>query len=221
MNETKNIFEFKQCVSILKSTGKKAKNINEFRDCMLDVPDSSIAHHTFEYFLKGHVLEYTNDFAQWVGESLEERELAERLSNIDPYEFNNVSSLRKVLVHVIDDHLSPFTASKEVQPVSEFFFNQTMTLVFSTGITVTTMPEFLSTIKYIDDVSIYYHFYDARVRASDRIDDFSRWFEDILDKPEIARQIRAIDPFMHQIEGIRKHIIDIVEVVQKQEMEKI
>lgn len=77
-------FEFKACASILKSTGKKAKNLRELRDIIAVVGDGSIFHHTYQYFLKGPVFEYTNDFAQWAGESLEERALSEHLSNTDP-----------------------------------------------------------------------------------------------------------------------------------------
>jgi hypothetical protein len=77
MAEVTKDFEFKQCVSIIKSTGKKAKNLRELREVISIVSDESIFHHTYQYFLKGHILEYTNDFAHWAGESL--RNLAEFL----------------------------------------------------------------------------------------------------------------------------------------------
>jgi hypothetical protein len=72
-------FEFKQCVSIVKSTGRQARNLGELRKLISQVGDESIFHHVYQYFLKGHVLEYTNDFAHWAGESLEERALAKRV----------------------------------------------------------------------------------------------------------------------------------------------
>ena len=80
-------FEFKECVSIIKSTGKSAKNLREMRRLISTVGDESLFHHTYQYFLKGNILEYTNDFSQWAGENLEERALAERLSSIDPYSY--------------------------------------------------------------------------------------------------------------------------------------
>lgn len=61
MEKIMEFFEFKQCVSLLKSTGKKAKNLRELRDAIAVVSDESIFHHTYQYFLKGHILEYTND----------------------------------------------------------------------------------------------------------------------------------------------------------------
>src|SRR4030066_1365050 len=109
-------FEFKQCVSILKSTGKKAKNLHELKDVIAVVSDECIFHHTYQYFLKGHILEYTNDFAHWAGESLEERALSERLSNIDPYDFKDINNLRNELIEVIDDYLNVFPEPREAMP---------------------------------------------------------------------------------------------------------
>lgn len=70
----KSVFEFKQCMTMLKATGRKARNLREFRDALVSVSKESVFHHTYQYFLKGRILEYTNDFAHWAGESLEERE---------------------------------------------------------------------------------------------------------------------------------------------------
>ena len=103
MGEIVEPFEFKQCISILKSTGKRAKNLRELRDVIATVSNECIFHHTYHYFLKGHILEYTSDFAHWAGESLEERALAEQLSNIDPYDFKDISDLRKELLKAIDE----------------------------------------------------------------------------------------------------------------------
>ena len=40
-------FEFKQCVSILKSTGKKAKDLSGMRETISAISDESIFHHVF------------------------------------------------------------------------------------------------------------------------------------------------------------------------------
>ncbi|WP_333656057.1 DUF5752 family protein [Dissulfurispira sp.] len=219
MEKIMEFFEFKQCVSLLKSTGKKAKNLRELRDAIAVVSDESIFHHTYQYFLKGHILEYTNDFAHWAGESLEERALAERLSNIDPYAFKNIDELRQELLNVIDIYLENFPEPREAMIGDEFYFNETITLTFPVGIRVKNLAEFLIAVKYIDAAAIYYHFYEARVRLG--VDDFSKWIEDSLDKKDLSEKIRAIDPFMHSIEGIRDHIIETVEKDVRTEMEAI
>jgi hypothetical protein len=216
-----NPFEFKQCVSILKSTGKKARTLRQLRDVIAVVSDESIFHHTCQYFLKGHILEYTNDFAHWAGESLEERALAEHLSNIDPYDFKSTNDLRNGLLSVIDDYLQSFPEPREAIPGDEFYFNETVTFVFPAGIRAGNLAEFFTAIRYVDLGPIYYHFYEARMRLGGEIDDFSMWIENALGKKELSSRIKAIDPFMHNLEEIRGHISETVEEEVKKDMEVI
>lgn len=212
-------FEFKQCVILLQSTGESAGSIARLRQAIASVPGDSIFHHMYQYFLKGHILDYTNDFAQWAGESIEERALAEHLSNIDPYDYPDVESLRAELLRTIDAYRSSFPEPREARPRDEFFFNHAVTIVFPAGIRAKNLAEFLMAIKYVDASSLYYHFYDARIRSRDRIDDFSKWFEGELGKRELAEKIRAIDPFMHHLERIRQHLTERIEEELKQDME--
>lgn len=212
-------FEFKQCVTILKSTGKKAKNLRELKVVLAEVSDGAVAHHTYQYFLKGHVLEYTNDFAHWAGESIEERALAERLSNIDPYDYPSVQDLRRDLVGAIDDYLTLFPEPRDAMPGDDFYFNETVMLVFPAGVRARNLAEFLMAMKYVEGSSLYYHFYDARVRLGKQADDFSQWLEEGMEKPEVARTIRSIDPFMHSLETIRERIVEAVEEEVKRDME--
>lgn len=123
-----------------------------------------ISHHsyTYQYFLKGHILEYTNDFAHWAGESLEERALAEHLSNIDPYEFKNINDLRNKLLNVIDDYLKKFPEPREAMSGDEFYFNETVTLIFPAGIMAKNLAEFLMAVKYVS-MLICYHFHIAKM----------------------------------------------------------
>jgi hypothetical protein len=212
-------FEFKQCVTLLKSTGKKAGNLRELKDALAQVSDGAIAHHTYQYFLKGHILEYTNDFAHWAGESIEERALAERLSNIDPYAYASIQDLRRDLIGAIDDHLTAFPEPRDAMPGDEFHFNETVMLVFPAGVRARNLAEFLMAMKYAEASTLYYHFYDARVRLGNKTDDFSQWLEDGMEKPEVAARVRSIDPFMHTLETIRERIVDAVEEEVKRDME--
>lgn len=213
-------FEFKQSVILLQSTGESAGSIARLREVIAAVPGDSIFHHMYQYFLKGgHILEYTNDFAQWAGESIEERALAEHLSNIDPYDYPDVEPLRAELLRTIDAYRTSFPEPREALPRDEFFFNHAVTLVFPAGIRAKNLAEFLMAIKYVDASSLYYHFYDARIRSKERTDDFSKWFEGELGKRDLAEKVRAIDPFMHNLEGIRQHLIEKIEEELKQDME--
>jgi len=213
-------FEFKQCISIIRSTGQKAKNLTELRNIIAKISDESIFHHVYQYFLKGHMLEYTNDFAQWAGESLEERALAERLSSIDPYSLKTIDAVRKQLIKEIDSFLKSFPSPHDVVEGNEFYFNETITIVFPIGVKTKNLAEFLVALKHVDPASIYYHFYDSKVRLGEGIvDDFSRWIEHTLGNKDLADQIRSIDPFMHSIESIREHVTELVEAYVRADME--
>ncbi len=214
-------FEFRQSVSINKSTGKKAGNLRELRDVIAEASEESIVHHTYQYFLKGHMLEYTNDFAEWAGESLGERALAEHLSNVDPFNSKETGALRSELLDLVDDYLDKFPNPKDALPGDEFYLNETVTFIFPMGVRARNLAEFLTAIKYIEEGCIYYHFYEARIRLGGGIDDFSKWFEDALGEKDIAAKIRTIDPLMYTTEQIRLLIAGVVEEEVRRDMEVI
>jgi hypothetical protein len=210
-------FQFMECTSLLKATGKRAGNLRDLRAGIAGVSEQSLFHHTCQYFMKGHVLEYTNDFSQWAGESLEERTLSERLSNIDPFGVAEIGELRNELLSSIDDYLKNFPESRRAVPGDEFYFNETVSMIFPSGVQASNLAEFWIAVKYVDPSSIYYHFYEARVRHG--TDDFSTWFEDALGKKDLAGKVRAIDPFMHPIEKIREYIAAAVDDAVRLDME--
>jgi hypothetical protein len=212
-------FVFKQCISVLKSTGKKAKHLRELRDLIAIVSDQCLSHHTYEYFLRRHILEYNSDFAHWAGESLEERVLSEYFSNLDPFLFKELTEMRKALLRVIDAYLEEFPEPREVIPGDEFYFNESVVVLFPAGLRVHNLAEFLIAIKYVGEPSLYYHFFEARMRLGSGVDDFSKWMEEAFGKKELAAKIRGIDPLMHTLEGIREHLVDAVEEEVRKEME--
>ena len=221
MNGPVQIFEFRQCSSLLKSAGRKAGTLRDLRDGIAEISEDSLFHHTCQYFLKGHILEYTNDFAQWVGENLEERALAERLSNIDPFAFRTLTDVRAALVAAIGDYLEHYPEPREALPGDEFHFNETVTFVFPSGLRARNLAEFLVAIRYVDGASIYFHFYEARMRLGGGRDDFSTWMERGLGKAALAAAIRDIDPFMRTIEGIRARLTEVVDEELRAEMEGV
>lgn len=223
MEENFEPFEFRQCVSIYKSTGENAANLTELREIIAAANDESIVHHTYQYFLKGHAMyEYTNDFSEWVGERLGERVLAEHLSNIDHYDFTDIGALRNKILGVIDDYLAGFPESKKnALPGEEFYLNEAVTFIFPEGIRARNLAEFFAAIKYVEDRCIYFHFYEARIRLGGGIDDFSKWFRDGLGNAALADKIGKVDPLMYSIEQIRAIIEGFVEEEVKKDMEVI
>ena len=167
------------------------------------------------------MLEYTNDFAHWAGENLEERALAEHLSNIDPYNFRDVEALRNKLMDQIADYIEHFPEPRGAMPGDEFFFNETVTFIFPAGIRARNLAEFHAAIKFIDEGCIYYHFYEYRIRHGKGTDDFSRWFDEELQEKTLAEKIRTIDPMLFTTEQIRAYIADAVEIEVRKDMEEL
>ncbi len=56
-------FEFRQCVSILKSTGEKAKDLRKLKDLIASVSDESIFHHNGSFYRNLNLL-WPRDFLQ-------------------------------------------------------------------------------------------------------------------------------------------------------------
>jgi len=212
-------FEFRQNVTLLRSTGDTARDLRELRAGIAAVGDDSIYHHTYQYFQKGLIREYTNDFAHWAGESLEERALAEQLSNIDPYGFSGIDELRGNILEVIDTYLQDFPEPRPAREKDEFHFADAITISFPLGIKARNLAELLMGIKYVDEQCLYHHFYEARVRLAQKSDDFTAWIEGTMSKPELVADIRAIDPFMHSIEGIRAHLAELIEQEVQRDMQ--
>jgi hypothetical protein len=58
------------------------------------------------------------------------------------------------------------------------------------------------------------------MRLGRGIDDFSRWIMSSLNRRQLARNIRTIDPFMHTTDGIREHLIEMIEEDMKSDIER-
>ncbi len=211
-------FEFRGSIRIVRFTGYRASNLGELLEGIKKVSEDSIYHHTVEYFLKGHPIYFTNDFAQWVGDCLEESALAEKLSNIDPYGFREIEDLRRAIIVTIEDYLREFPEPRPALAGEEFSFNESFSVVYPIGLKVRNLAELLFALRVVEDRSIYYHFYEAR-RRLDGVDDFSMWIEYSLGKKDLAFALRAIDPFMHDLEGIRHRLISTIEEALWAEME--
>jgi hypothetical protein len=211
-------FSFSQCVKLKMAAGIRAADLQELSALLKSASENSIRHHTYEYFFKGKTFEYTNDFAQWAGEDIEARVLAENLSSIDPYSFGSLEELRAKLGEAVDSYIRDFPNPGRVFPGSEFYFQESITIVYPAGVKAVNLAEFLMALRFVNPSSIYFHFYEARARLDGK-DDFSNWIKGVLGNEELAAGISAIDPFMHDIEGIRGAVSDLVAWELRKEME--
>ena len=213
MSQKTALEPFRFCTTslLVEITGKKANHLKEFIKLLKDIDRSSIffhIHHAFrEYtFAPG---QYSNDFAHWVGEDLEEARLAERLASIDIQEFTDLDQLRAKLVEIVEDHLMNAIEIRKAPPGREFYFLRGTSLINATKYEVNTLEEFAEALNKVGMRSLYFHFFDARLRLGRKTNDFSNWIEHSLDKPEIAAKINALDPYFITMDQLKGKIIDI------------
>ena len=59
------------------------------------------------------------------------------------------------------------------------------------------------------------------MRLGNGIDDFSKWVEEALGRKDLAARIRAIDLLMHTLDGIREHLVEMLEEEVRKDMEVV
>jgi len=212
-NKSKAPFRFYTSSILIKLTGEKASTIHELLEGIKHVTGASIFHHTHHSFRGHHFIPslHQNDFAYWVSNILQEKELGERLASINIYEYTDIHSLREEIIRIIEWYLSKWHEERSVQEGREFHFYEAVSIVMATDYLAWTLKEFCEALKKVSLQSVYYHFFQSRLRLKVKRSDFAYWIDDSLQRPDIAKKIDAIDIYMYTLEDIRKKIIEIIE----------
>lgn len=207
--QAKAPFFFVGCIELREILGKEAENERELADLLDEVPLDSIYYHTHSYFLRhGFVASlYPNDFATWAAVEVRDRILGERLAVVDPFDFENLTALREEILSIIDDHLSRMSIVPRVVFGEPFYFKQSRIVEVSTGLEARTLREFRNVLADIDASAIYFHLLEARMRLNRREGDFSVWIRESLQMPELAGAVRAINPYMGNLEHLRSKLL--------------
>lgn len=208
-------FRFFECFALIRLTGRRAKDILELLEIIKLVSKGSIFHHMHQYFIKPSIVppEFPNDFAGWVADSLGEENLAEGLANLNPFEFEHIEDIRSELVRIVTEHLKNYPMPRPCQSGREFMFNEGITIVLPTDIVAATLHDFARALREVDQSSIYFHFYEARLRLGKERDDFSQYVDECLECPGLASRIKSMDPYMYSTEVLREKIIRLIEEV--------
>jgi len=170
-------FKLMDCALITLATGKRAMNLRELRDRIVEVDDSSIYYHFYENLLRPSFddPEYRNDFALWARRDLYQPELAEKLVVLDPMRCRDLSELRHRLLDVVEDYLAEHEFVPWARSGHEFHFLTSRVVVFDTGKRFETVEELGQLLPSLSTGSIYYHFIEAQRRPPLNMDDFSAW----------------------------------------------
>ncbi len=206
-----NPFRFYTERRLVQLTGQSARNLPELLAALRRVPGSCVFYHTHHLFLSHHFRKPVvyNDFANWVAEALQERALSERLAAIDLREFTTIRQLRDAITAVIDQHLAADGGTVRDCPKNdEFHFCKSMSFVMPTGLVAEDVRDFFRKIAGITNVSLYFHFLEARLRLERRTNDFSEWLQG-RGEPELARQIDQLDPYLVTLDELKTQILEL------------
>ena len=189
-------------------TGAKARSLPELRRMLERAPKSSIFFHTHQEYL---VLDfrkrvYYNDFALWVSDALREEALAEKLAAIDLLDFTAIRELQVAIVASIDDYTRTHgEVTQRCRPDAAFHFCRSRSFVLPTGLVAHDVPEFFAKLPQITHASLYFHFFEARLRLGRRTSDFSRWLRG-RDRTDLADAIDALNPYVRTLDDLKRDI---------------
>lgn len=196
---------------LVELTGMRARNLEELRTGVEVVAPASIFYHTHHQFLSHHFEKPVvyNDFSMWVGEALQDEALSERLGVLDLLEFTTIHELREAVLLLIGQHLDEGRAPlRQCPPGDEFHFCKSKSFIMPLGLVATDVPDFFVKLHRITNVSLYFHFLEARLRLGRPANDFSQWLE-WRGEPELAVQIAELDPYSVTLDELRNKIIEI------------
>lgn len=96
-------FSFLKSVSFVFSTQYIADDLAGFADCLKKISISSVYFHMFEARLR--LERSTNDFSNWLANSLGEKDLAIKIAKLDPYTQTG-EGLRETILNLIKKRIS-------------------------------------------------------------------------------------------------------------------
>ena len=203
-------FFVKDCALVTIATGKKAQNLEEMSEHLLNIHLGSVYHHFWGGLLRPRFdePEYNNDFAEWVHYALQDDILAERLSVIDPDPFVNLESLRQELLEIIEQRLDEVQTLPWAKLDQQFHFLRSQMVVFDTNGKIEEPEELVEAVPKMSVGSIFYHFIDARRRSPEMMDDFRTWLRS-RGADDLCSQVAAVDPYFGSLVDLRTQLTDL------------
>ncbi|MBU1647796.1 MAG: hypothetical protein KKF37_00390 [Proteobacteria bacterium] len=186
-----------------------AINLRELRDRIATCRQDVLYHHFCETPLVPCFdnPDYRNDFAVWALLQVGDRVLAERLGIINPYLYTDLEKLREQVLEILDERLSEVHFVPSCLHGSEFFFSEAVTVVFDTGLRVTSPPELPEAIGRMTNGSIYYHFLESRRREPVGVDDFSAWLACFPGHEDWCQSLQSVDFSFFTLSELRDELV--------------
>ena len=192
-------------------TGVKARNARELAAGLRVLPGSCVFYHTHHQYLSHHFERpvFYNDFASWVSEALQERRLAEELASIDLLSYTSIRHLREAILSALDRHQESHPgAGRDCPAGDEFHFARSKSFVMRTGLVGENLEDFLQKLSQTTNVSVFYHFFEARLRLEKPTSDFAVWFT-AIGQDKLAKAVDRIDPYAMTLDELRDEIVHV------------
>lgn len=193
------------------ATGRSARDLNELRAGIAELPDSVIYKHTYRFLAEHEALvpEPPSDFALWVSDALGDEALAERLGAVDTLSFSSLEALRREILRVIDEGLKR-GPGRPAPAGGEFHFLEAKRFSAPTELEASTLAEFAAAMEKVGPSSLYLHLYEAKLRPPLGINDFSHWLETSLGEKDLAAEVSGLDLYHSTLADVRKKISGLV-----------
>jgi hypothetical protein len=189
-------------------TGQRARNVEQLLGNLRAMPGAAIFYHTHHMYLAHHFETpmFSNDFALWVSEALQENALGEKLAAIDLLSFTSIRDLREAIITTIEANVRENERRRRVCPdCDEFHFCRSKSFIMRTGLIAKDPDEFVQVLPQVTNVSLFFHFFEARLRLGRRTSDFSQWLSG-RGEERLARSIDALDPYSMTLDELKQRI---------------
>ncbi len=204
-------FVFKTERRLVALTGVKASTLPELVKALREVSGSSIFYHTHHQLLSHHFEKpsFHNDFALWVSRALLEERLAEELTAMDLLRFTSIRQLREAIIAIIENYLTEIPwRIRECRPGDEFHLCKSKSFIMPTGLVAQDVPDFFVKLPGVANTSLYFHFFEARLRLERPTNDFSQWLAD-CGHDELSSAIDKLNPYILTLDELRDNIIEL------------
>jgi hypothetical protein len=206
-------FQFATASYLTRVENYKVETISGLRDGMTEACDDTVFYHTFQTLGRHHFLTegFSNDFAQWALESLNQPVLAERLASIDIRDYMTIDDLRKDLRGVLGAFCEQQPVAAAQRAFEPFYFCSATEVTLPLPWDAHTLPGFRAGLERLSHSSFYYHFIASRLRLGLRTNDFSHWFRNALGLNRLADRTDRIDVYTNTLDTARRELIELVD----------
>ncbi len=191
--------------------GIKTRNVAGLLENIKTAPDSCIYYHTHRFLKQHHYLipEPPNDFAYWIRNVINQRELGEQVASVNITAFKSIEDLRQAFVSKLEDFRSKEAYNVNCNEGDAFQFMSCKTFCIPLKYKASNLKEFAEIMEKVTIDSFYYHVFETQLRLGRKRNDFAEWFDTIGQK-ELAEKVSRLDPYTTTLEGLRKNIIKLV-----------